>query len=65
MCRLALLLVLFFSCLLPAMKVEKPKPQVPGRDYNIEYRVEWGWEKDKPQVVYEWFWMPDGEYPGQ
>ena len=44
------------------MKVDKPKPQVPGRDYNIEYRVEWGWEKDKPQVVYEWFWMPDGEY---
>jgi hypothetical protein len=43
------------------MKVDKSK----GRDYNIEYRVEWGWEKDKPQVVYEWFWMPDGEYPGQ
>ena len=61
MCRLAPLLVQLFSCLVPAMKVDKPK----GRDYNIEYRVEWGWEKDKPQVDYEWFWMPDGEYLGQ
>jgi hypothetical protein len=65
MCRLAPLLVLFSSFLLPAMKVDKPKPQMRGRDYNIEYRIEWAWEKDKPQVVYEWFWMPDGKYPGQ
>ena len=64
MCRLVpLLLLLLFSCLLPA--TSKPKPQVLGRDYNIEYRIEWSWEKGKPQVVYEWFWMPDGKYQGQ
>jgi hypothetical protein len=66
MCRLAtLLLLLLFSGLLPATSLYKPKPQVPGRDYNIEYRIEWSWEKGKPQVVYEWFWMPDSKYPGQ
>ena len=65
MFRPAVLLALFFSCLLPAMKLYKPKPQVRGRDYNIEYRIEWAFDEDKPQVVYEWFWMPDGEYPGQ
>jgi hypothetical protein len=65
MFRPAVLLGLFFSCLLPAMKLYKPKPQVRARDYNIEYRIEWAFDEDKPQVVYEWFWMPDGEYPGQ
>ena len=63
--RRFVLLLLLCACLLPAMKLYKPKPQVPGRDYNIEYRIEWTWEKDTPKVVYEWFWMPDGEYPGR
>jgi hypothetical protein len=63
--RLAPLFVLFFACLLQAMKLDRPKPQVPGRDYNIEYRIEWAFEKNNPQIVYEWFWMPDGEYPGR
>lgn len=48
-----------------AVKLNRPNPQVPGRDYNIEYRIEWTWEKDSPRVVYEWFWMPDGEYQGR
>ena len=61
--RLALLLLL--SGYLSAMKPYQPKPQVPGRDFNIEYRIAWAWEKDTPQVVYEWFWMPDGDYLGQ
>lgn len=61
MFRHFVLFLLLFSCLLSAMKTAAPKPQIPGRDYNIEYRIEWAWEK--PQVTYEWFWMPDGAYP--
>jgi hypothetical protein len=62
--RLALLLLLS-AYLLSAMKPYQPKPQVRGRDYNIEYRIAWAWEEGTPQVVYEWFWMPDGDYLGQ
>jgi hypothetical protein len=63
--RRFVLRLLLFAYLLHAMKLYKLKQQVPGRDYNIEYRIKWTWEKDTPEVVYEWFWMPDGEYQGR